>query len=238
MEIYGRPKFVDVSKEGSDKLSEKFEKTTTSFNIIDEVEDASENVKRGFAEPSVQKNQAVSPEKTAVSQNKTSVADKTEEKEQPAPKKPKKPYKYTPPSIDLLTTESTIPKIDPETYEEKKELLEQTLSNLGIPAKVIGITVGPTVTRYELNMPVGMSVKKIDACEQDVRYGLACKGNIRIESPIPGKRAVGIEVPNDQNALVALKDIICSKEFKSSPSPLTIALGEDIQGKIMITRID
>ncbi len=238
MEIYGRPKFVDVSKEDSDKLSEKFEKTTTSFNIIDEVEDASENVKRGFAEPSVQKNQAVSPEKTAVSQNKTSVADKTEEKEQPAPKKPKKPYKYTPPSIDLLTTESTIPKIDPETYEEKKELLEQTLSNLGIPAKVIGITVGPTVTRYELNMPVGMSVKKIDACEQDVRYGLACKGNIRIESPIPGKRAVGIEVPNDQNALVALKDIICSKEFKSSPSPLTIALGEDIQGKIMITRID
>ena len=238
MEIYGRPKFVDVSKEDSDKLSEKFEKNTTSFNIIDEVEDASENVKRGLAEPAVQNNEATSPEKNSVAQNKTSVADKTDEKEQPAPKKPKKPYKYTPPSIDLLTTESTIPKIDPETYEEKKELLEQTLSNLGIPAKVIGITVGPTVTRYELNMPVGMSVKKIDACEQDVRYGLACKGNIRIESPIPGKRAVGIEVPNDQNALVALKDIICSKEFKSSPSPLTIALGEDIQGKIMITRID
>lgn len=238
MEIYGRPKFVDVSKEDSDKLSEKFEKTTTSFNIIDEVEDASENVKRGLAEPSGQKSDTVSHENSVVSQNKTSVADKTEEKEQPAPKKPKKPYKYTPPSIDLLTTESTIPKIDPETYEEKKELLEQTLGNLGIPAKVIGITVGPTVTRYELNMPVGMSVKKIDACEQDVRYGLACKGNIRIESPIPGKRAVGIEVPNDQNALVALKDIICSKEFKSSPSPLTIALGEDIQGKIMITRID
>ncbi len=221
-EIHGHPKFVDVTQEEAEKLSDKFDKTTKSFSIFDEVIDASENVK--LAENS--------------SKPQAAVVEKAAEKPKEEGKKPKKPYKYTPPSLDLLTTESTIPKINPETYEEKKSLLEETLENLGIPAKVLGITVGPTVTRYELNMPTGMSVKKIENCEQDIRYGLACKGKIRIESPIPGKKAVGIEVPNDENALVALKDIVDSKEFKSSTSPLTIALGKDIQGRVMISRID
>lgn len=223
-EIYGHPKFTDVSEEDADALSDNFEKTTTSFNISDEVEDASENVIHAGA----QDNRNETKKKTEVEQ-----PEAKEEKP-----KPKKPYKYTPPDMDLLTTESTIPKINPEVYAEKKALLEETLENLGIPAKVMGITVGPTVTRYELNMPTGMSVKKIENCEQDIRYGLACKGKIRIESPIPGKKAVGIEVPNDENALVALKDILDSKEFKSSSSPLTVALGKDIQGKVMVAKID
>lgn len=220
--LYGHPKFVDVSEEDSERLSDEFEKNTTSFRIIDEVEDASENVALS--------NVATATETPKVSKTEESIIQKTE--------KPKKPYKYTPPSMDLLTTESTIPKINPEVYAEKKALLEETLENLGIPAKVMGITVGPTVTRYELNMPTGMSVKKIENCEQDIRYGLACKGKIRIESPIPGKKAVGIEVPNDENALVALKDILDSKEFKTSTSPLTVSLGKDIQGKVMVAKID
>lgn len=222
-EIYGHPKFADVTKEEAEKLSESFDKNTRSFNISEEVEDASENIVQGVALPAENFH------------GDTKKADEVLPKEE---KKPKKPYKYTPPSIELLTTESTIPQINPEVYEEKKALLEETLAELGIPATVLGITVGPTVTRFELNMPTGMSVRKIENCEQDIRYGLACKGKIRIESPIPGKKAVGIEVPNDDNALVALKDIIESKEFKASTSPLTVALGKDIQGRVMVARID
>lgn len=249
MEIYGRPKFFDVSKQDSDKLSANFEKNSTSFNFVDEVEDASENTKRNFYD-SVKHEEnkpvvAAQPIKTT-SANSATIADKTDKKEIAAtasehkeePKKPKKPYKYTAPDIDLLTTESTIPKINPEVYEEKKSLLESTLSTFGINATVKNIIVGPTVTRYELDMPVGVSVKKIAACESDIMYSLACDRSILIQSPIPGKKAVGIDVPNEQNALVALKDIIDSPEFKSSSSPLTIALGKDIQGKVMVTRID
>lgn len=233
MNIYGHPKFVQVSDEEAKELSDKFEKSSDSFNFEEETIDASENTKiAGVSDMSKAK---VQDNLSIVSANLSSSEKNKNEIEKP---KPKKPYKYHAPSLDLLVTESTIPVIDPEAYEEKKNLLEETLENLGIPAKVVDITVGPSVTRYELNMPVGMSVKKIENCEQDIRYGLACKNKIRIESPIPGKKAVGIEVPNDKNALVALKDIIGSKEFKSSLSPLTIALGKDIQGKVMVTTIE
>ncbi len=230
MNVYGHPKFVQVSDEDAKELSDKFEQNSDSFNFEEETIDASENVKLS----DVSNMSKTKTQDNGLSDSSSVDKNKTDE-EKP---KIKKPYKYHAPSLDLLVTESTIPVIDPEAYEEKKNLLEETLENLGIPAKVVNITVGPSVTRYELNMPVGMSVKKIENCEQDIRYGLACKNKIRIESPIPGKKAVGIEVPNDKNALVALKDIIGSKEFKSSLSPLTIALGKDIQGKVMVTTIE
>ena len=87
-------------------------------------------------------------------------------------------------------------------------------------------------------MPPGMSVRKIESLAPDIMYSMKCSKQIRIQSPIPGKRAVGIELPNDIIYTVALKDIINSSEFKASPSPLTIALGKDIQGKVMLARLD
>lgn len=156
----------------------------------------------------------------------------------PEPPKVQKPPKYHAPPLDLLVTESTHPDTNDGDTQNKIDILENALEMLGVPAKVNGVTVGPAITRYELDMPPGMSVKKIEPLAQDIRFNLACKGHIRIESPIPGKRAVGIEVPNDEIYTVALKDIIGAPEFKSSPSPLTIALGKDIQGKVMVTRLE
>lgn len=236
------------------KRSDAFEKSTTSFTISDEVEDLSEksydnpNDTTGYytavdapisaSRESVSSARVKSPTKSGVSENQIDIdsfAQKKAETEVAAsapPVKPKKPGKYHAPSMELLVTESMNPEASDDEIQEKITQLEQTLEQLNVPAKVNDYTVGPAITRYELDMPQGMSVKKIENLESDIRYALACKGQIRIESPIPGKRAVGIEVPNDNIFMVALKDIIDSKEFKNSPSPLTIALGKDIQGRV------
>ncbi len=237
------------------KRSDTFEKTTTSFTISDEVEDLSE---KSYDNPDdttgyyktvdapvsnssekTSSERAKSATKVNVNENQIDIDSLVQKKAEsevtatpaPAPK-PKKSSKYHAPSMDLLVTESMNPEASDDEIQEKISQLEQTLEQLNVPAKVNDYTVGPAITRYELDMPQGMSVKKIENLESDIRYALACKGQIRIESPIPGKRAVGIEVPNDNIFMVALKDIIDSKEFKNSPSPLTIALGKDIQGRV------
>ena len=144
----------------------------------------------------------------------------------------RKPPSYIKPTLDLLDTVS----VDLSTLNEdvvgKRIKLENVLSQFNIPAKVIGVVVGPAVTRYELEMPPGITVKKVTAHADDIALALASKGGIRIEAPIPGKSAVGIEVPNEKIATVGLKEIINSKEFYSNKSPLAFALGKDISGSI------
>lgn len=146
---------------------------------------------------------------------------------------------YVPPSIDFLISNAAAP---PESYtaecEEKARLLEETLKGLKLPATVNAIMHGPAVTRYELEMPPGIPIKKIEQFATDIEYYLASNGKIRIETPIPGKRAVGIEVPNEKIDIVGLRDIISSKEFSSSSSPLTLALGKDIAGTNMICNLE
>lgn len=156
-------------------------------------------------------------------------------------KKPviKKPYKYTPPPLDLLVTESDKTQSDEEEIGRNVDILLSTLDSMGFPnAEVTNVIEGPAVTRYEITTPFGNSIKRITNIVQDLSYNLASKGTIRIESPIPGKRAIGIEVPKGRVGKVGLKDIISSKEFQKSKSPLTIALGKDIAGNIMVQRID
>ena len=154
-------------------------------------------------------------------------------------KKPEKivPYKYNRPSLDLLTTVSD----DPATFNAdmplKRIALENALENFGIPAKVQNVVVGPTVTRYEIEMPEGISVKKILSLDADIAYALSANGQIRIEAPIPGRSMVGIEVPNTKVAKVAIKDVLQSKEFTLSPSPLTFALGKDITGNVKVCNL-
>ncbi len=148
-----------------------------------------------------------------------------------------KPYKYKRPSLDLLTTVSD----DPATFNQdmplKRVALENVLEKFGVPAKVQNVIVGPTVTRYEVEMPEGISVKKILSLDADIAYTLSAKGQIRIEAPIPGRSMVGIEVPNTKVAKVSVKDILESKEFKLSPSPLTFALGKDITGNVKVCNL-
>ncbi|MBO5884425.1 MAG: DNA translocase FtsK, partial [Clostridia bacterium] len=124
-----------------------------------------------------------------------------------------------------------------EDVAHKRDQLENALETFGIPAKVIEVVVGPAVTRYELEMPAGISVKKILAHTDDIALNLAANGDIRIEAPIPGKSAVGIEVPNERIATVGLRDIISSSEFQNNNNPLTFVLGKDIAGSVKLCNL-
>ncbi len=146
---------------------------------------------------------------------------------------PYEPYVYEKPPLDLITTESVDLSTLNEDVAEKRVMLEDTLGTFGVPAKVQGVVVGPAVTRYELEMPSGVSVQKIKSRTDDIALSLAAEGTIRIEAPIPGKSVVGIEVPNASIATISLKDVLASKEFQQATSPLTFALGKDITGKII-----
>ncbi len=148
-----------------------------------------------------------------------------------------KPYKYKRPSIDLLTTVSDDPASFNSDMPLKRVALENVLENFGVPAKVQNVVVGPTVTRYEIEMPEGISVKKILSMDADIAYALSANGEIRIEAPIPGRSMVGIEVPNSRIAKVSVKDILSSKEFESSSSALTFALGKDITGNVKVCNL-
>ncbi len=156
----------------------------------------------------------------------------SEEKEKP---EVIKPYSYTKPPIDLVTTRSTDMSDLDDDIQTKTVILENTLEEFGVPAKVQNVVIGPAVTRYELEMPSGVTVKKILNLSSDIALALEANGgDVRIEAPVPGRNVVGIEVPNDKVATVSLKDVLISNEFNSAKSPLTYAVGKDITGRIMV----
>jgi S-DNA-T family DNA segregation ATPase FtsK/SpoIIIE len=162
--------------------------------------------------------------------------EEVEKVEEKPVKKVLRPYER--PLYSLLTTETEVIGMSKEEEQEKTEVLEECLESLSIPAKVVNITEGPAVTRYELEMPQGIRVSKIEQVAPDIQYSLMCEGNIRIQTPIPGKRAIGIEVPKKKPAIVGLKDVIESPEFQNSTSPLTVAIGKDVAGNNIVTRLD
>ena len=114
--------------------------------------------------------------------------------------------------------------------------LEQTLQNFGVGVHVTNASCGPSVTRYELQPEQGVKVSRIVGLADDIKLNLAV-ADLRIEAPIPGKAAVGIEVPNSENTAVMLGDLLESKEFKNSKSPISFAVGKDIAGKVVVTDI-
>lgn len=116
------------------------------------------------------------------------------------------------------------------------EKLEKTLESFGVKAKVLNVSCGPTVTRYELQPEQGVKVSKIVGLSDDIALNLAASG-IRIEAPIPGKSAVGIEVPNKEVSSVYLREVIDSEEFKKFPSNVAFAIGKDIAGKVIVSDI-
>ena len=147
----------------------------------------------------------------------------------PAPAAPA----YEPPSIDCLNKPRETFAKSAENPTAIAHLLEETLASFNISAKVINISVGPVVTRYELQPAPGVRVNRITTLSNDIALALAAP-RVRIEAPIPGKAAVGIEVPNKDAATVLLRDIIDSPEFMNAKSPVTMALGKDIAGKIIV----
>ncbi len=143
----------------------------------------------------------------------------------------KKGKVYKVPPISLLT--KAVEKSKAGSLEEQHknaQIIEETLANFGVEAEVVHIVRGPVVTRYELKPAAGVRVKRIKELESDISMSLAAR-SVKIEAPIPGKAAVGIEVPNSNVSFVHLRPLLESDEFKNAPSPLTFALGKDISGK-------
>ena len=171
------------------------------------------------------------PEKPA---KKSAAPAEPEEDELPivVPPVPEAPA-YEPPSIDCLNKPRETFAKNAENPTAIAHLLEETLASFNIAAKVINISVGPVVTRYELQPAPGVRVNRITTLSNDIALALAAP-RVRIEAPIPGKAAVGIEVPNKDAATVLLRDIIDSDEFINAKSPVTMALGKDIAGKIIV----
>ncbi len=138
---------------------------------------------------------------------------------------------YRRPPFNLLTrAEEPSKNTGQEEQRRTAMLIEETLTNFGVAAQVVHSVRGPAVTRYELRPAPGVRVKRIKELENDIAMNLAAKA-VKIEAPIPGKAAVGIEVPNSDVTFVHLRSLIETEEFKKAPSPLTFALGKDILGK-------
>jgi S-DNA-T family DNA segregation ATPase FtsK/SpoIIIE len=145
-----------------------------------------------------------------------------------------KPYVYKKPPITLFERGSAKTKGDIENeLKTNAQLLVDTLASFGVQTKIIDISRGPSVTRYELQPLAGVKISKITNLADDIALNLAASG-VRIEAPIPNKAAVGIEVPNKSSSSVNIRSIFESKEFKDSHSPLSIALGVDIAGNVVV----
>lgn len=140
---------------------------------------------------------------------------------------------YQRPSLDVLKTPEKNYRTTSETPEKTMDLLIETLASFNIECRPLGWSVGPVVTRYELQPARGVRVNRITTLSNDLALALAAP-RVRIEAPIPGKAAVGVEVPNKTAATVLLKEIIDTDEFKNAKSPVTMAIGKDIGGKIVV----
>ena len=187
-----------------------------------------ETVEETQAEEAEESEEAAEPEEAKP-------ADMPAPKKETAPVEEEKPYIFPP--ITLLGK-------DPQTGNgsnrselfENARKLETTLKSFSVDAKVIQISRGPTVTRYELSPSQGVKVSKIVNLADDIALNLAASG-IRIEAPIPGKAAVGIEVPNKETQSVYMRTLLESDAFKQHPSKLAFALGQDIAGNPVVTDI-
>ena len=150
---------------------------------------------------------------------------------------PVRPREYQFPPISLLT--KSMGKENKNAGNELRETaqrLQQTLQTFGVRVTITDISQGPAVTRYELQPEQGVKVSKIVGLADDIKLNLAAT-DIRIEAPIPGKAAIGIEVPNKENTAVGLRELLETDEFKKFPSNIAFAVGKDIAGRVVVSDI-
>ncbi|MBQ9543701.1 MAG: DNA translocase FtsK, partial [Clostridia bacterium] len=148
---------------------------------------------------------------------------------------PSEPVYHFPP-LSLLKFEPVKKSVNPAEQEQTAKKLVETLSSFGVRTRILNIATGPTVTRYELQPDAGVRVRSIVNLSDDIALGLAASG-VRIEAPIPGKEAVGIEIPNKTVATVYLRELLENPEFTNAESKLTACLGMDVAGKPMFCNI-
>ena len=150
-------------------------------------------------------------------------------------KKIKRPYQFPP--MDLLSVPKDIPgRISDDELRDTASRLQETLQSFNVNVSMGAVTCGPTVTRYEVLPEQGVRVNKITNLADDLKLSLAA-ASIRIEAPIPGKAAVGIEVPNPESSPVFFRELLEGDNFKKAKSPVTFAVGKDIAGKRIMTDI-
>ena len=232
------------------KLEEKKAVAVTGINTAPKIPDRQKIQSRGYGESLIQtaKGSNFEPGYSRTEDGKKEYLPRKDEFEvasRPGPtlveqikeqeEKAKREYIFPP--TDLLTKGSFKPgAFSEKEYKETAIKLQQTLQNFGVGVTVTDISCGPAVTRYELHPEQGVKVSRIVSLQDDIKLNLAA-ADIRIEAPIPGKAAVGIEVPNKENSIVRLRDILDSEEFKKHPSRLAFAVGKDIGGKTVVTDI-
>ena len=162
-----------------------------------------------------------------------------EEKKENLLGRPKRHHaEYIKPPTSLLEYLENVEVVSEEECNENIEKLETVLQDFKINAKVKAVQVGPAVTRYEIGMPQGVSVKKVQFHADDIAMALASNGSIRIEAPIPGKNAVGIEVPNRTVMGVSLREMIESLDYQKRINPMSFVLGKDINGSVQFCNLD
>ncbi|MEJ6510959.1 MAG: DNA translocase FtsK [Actinomycetota bacterium] len=155
---------------------------------------------------------------------------KSEQLRMPLPKERKVNWKL--PSLKMLDR-TVAQQVDKKMVEDRGRLLEAALAEHGVQTKLVGMVVGPTVTRYELELLPGVKVSKVTSLHKDIAYAMASP-DVRILAPIPGKQAIGVEVPNDNRQLVAVGDILASPEAKAAKNALEVAIGRDINGRSVL----
>lgn len=165
-------------------------------------------------------------------------ASATENGESEVAVSPQKRTRYKLPSVELLNRPQPKSSRAPaaSNLKEKADLLESTLSSFGVEAKVVNVITGPSVTRYEIEPARGVKVSSITKLSDDLALNMRAK-SIRIEAPIPGKAAVGIEIENEDREMVGIREIVESTEFRGHKSKLAFTVGRDIGGKAIVADI-
>jgi S-DNA-T family DNA segregation ATPase FtsK/SpoIIIE len=143
------------------------------------------------------------------------------------------PWKLPP--ITLLERSGS-QQVDRKMIEDTGRTLEKALADHGVETRLVGMVVGPTVTRYELELGPGVKVNRVTSLHKDIAYAMATP-DVRILAPIPGKQAIGVEVPNARRQIVALGDILISEEARRASHPLEVAIGRDINGRSIMMNL-
>ena len=224
--------FSKTSASGYESDEDTFESLETASNVS-----SISSKTRTDSEGTTLRSTPNAQSENKASSNVTSLQAVSEEKE-PATEKPKRPKEYRFPPMSLLTSGKGkgSSRSNEEAVRENGIKLKETLESFGVNVTITDYSVGPSVTRFEMQPEQGVKVSKIVNLQDDLKLALAAE-DIRIEAPIPGKPAVGIEIPNKENQKVYFRDIIDNEKFKNFDSNLAFAVGKDIGGQVILTDI-
>ena len=236
---------INKNKESEPKEeSARRSRKAATEEVEEYIENTAPTVISTFAEKAYSEQEPVPqvhviPEEAVVEIKKPKADDTSiEEMKQPLPFSEIENAEYQLPPLSLLHSATKSDQTrEYKRIHENAAKLERTFSSFGVNAKVTQVHLGPAVTKYEVHPAVGVKVSKIVSLSDDIALALAAKG-IRIEAPIPGKSAIGIEVPNSEVAMVSLREVLDSKQSLESDSKLLIGLGRDVAGDAVMAKLN